>query len=149
MILVHNLVLFYFVTKYLYMHTISSYFLFWLKISTAIWKCKYMCDYKLNYINSWDYGWHHFDCKHYNGILLIDRLLCTCHCESREGLWLQGEASFETHSFRDAESQPVIPHNSKKNHEMSLKERDPTITRRGCPVDRTPSIAEAPPIGKI
>ena len=36
------------------------------------------------------------------------------HCESREGLWLQGEAAFETHSFRDAESQPVIQQKDKK-----------------------------------
>ena len=149
MILVHYLVWFCFVTKYLYMHTISSYFLLWLKISTAMWKCKYLCDYKLNYINSWHYGWHHFDCQHYNGIPLIDRLLCTCHYESREGLWLQREAAIETHSFRDAEPQPVIPHNSKKNHEMSLKKRDQTITRQGSPVDCRPSTADAPPIGKI
>ena len=27
------------------------------------------------------------------------------HCESGEGLWLQGEAALQTHSFRDAEPQ--------------------------------------------
>ena len=36
------------------------------------------------------------------------------HCESREGLWLQGEAAFETHSYRDAEPQSVIPLNEEK-----------------------------------
>ena len=41
-------------------------------------------------------------------------LVSAVHCESREGLWLQGEAAFETHSFRDAEAQPVIPQNDKK-----------------------------------
>ena len=29
--------------------------------------------------------------------------------EFREGLWLQGEAAFKMHSFRDAEPQSVIP----------------------------------------
>ena len=36
------------------------------------------------------------------------------HCESKEGLWLQGEAAFETHSFRDTEPQPVNPQNDEK-----------------------------------
>ena len=36
------------------------------------------------------------------------------HCESKEGLWLQGEAAFETHSFRDAEPQPMITQNDNK-----------------------------------
>ena len=36
------------------------------------------------------------------------------HCESGEGLWLQGEAAFQMHSFRDADPQPVIPQNLKK-----------------------------------
>ena len=35
------------------------------------------------------------------------------HYESGEGLWLQGEATLQTHSFRDADPQPVILHNSK------------------------------------
>ena len=37
------------------------------------------------------------------------------HCESGEVLWLQGEAELQTHSFRDAEPQPVIPPNANKN----------------------------------
>ena len=36
------------------------------------------------------------------------------HCESGEELWLQGEATLETHSFRDADPQPVVPQNEKK-----------------------------------
>ena len=66
---------------------------------------------------------------HYNGIHLksqffpknIDHIeksrmretptLLTDHCESWEGLWLQGEAASQTHSFRDAEPHPVIPLN--------------------------------------
>ena len=39
---------------------------------------------------------------------------CPDPCESKEGLWLQGEAAFETHSFRDAEPQPVIPQHDEK-----------------------------------
>ena len=33
------------------------------------------------------------------------------HCESGEGLWIEGEAALQTHSFRDAEPHPVIPLN--------------------------------------
>ena len=33
----------------------------------------------------------------------------TTHCESGEGLWLQGEAALQTHSFRDADPEPVNP----------------------------------------
>ena len=36
------------------------------------------------------------------------------HCESGEGIWLQGEAASEAHSFRDAEPHPVIPANANK-----------------------------------
>ena len=36
------------------------------------------------------------------------------HCDSGEELWLQREAAFKTHSFRDAEPQPVIFLNEKK-----------------------------------
>ena len=39
--------------------------------------------------------------------------LGTFHCESGEGLWLQGEAALQMHSFRDADPQPVFPQNSK------------------------------------
>ena len=42
---------------------------------------------------------------------------CDCeyawHCESGEGLWLQGEAALQKHSFKDADPQPVIPQNKK------------------------------------
>ena len=48
------------------------------------------------------------------------------HCESVEGLWLKGEATFATKSFRDTEQQPVIPLNEKKNHKMSPKQLDQT-----------------------
>ena len=34
------------------------------------------------------------------------------HCESGEGLWLQGEAVLQMHSFRDADPQPVIQQNN-------------------------------------
>ena len=46
--------------------------------------------------------------------------VCLCHhvkltsCESGVQLWLQGEAVLQTHSFRDAEPQQVIPTNTKK-----------------------------------
>ena len=36
---------------------------------------------------------------------------CTDHCESGEGLWLQGEAALQMHIFRDTDPQPVIPQN--------------------------------------
>ena len=37
------------------------------------------------------------------------------HCESRKGLWLPEEAASQPYSFRDAEPQPVISPNAKKN----------------------------------
>ena len=40
--------------------------------------------------------------------------------ESGEGLWLQEEAAFLMHSFRDAEPQQMIPPNAKKHYGMSL-----------------------------
>jgi hypothetical protein len=36
-------------------------------------------------------------------------------------LWLQEEAASQMHCFRDAEPQPVIPHDPKKNHGMQLR----------------------------
>ena len=30
-------------------------------------------------------------------------------CEAAEGLWLEGKAAFQTHSFRDPDSRPLIP----------------------------------------
>ena len=35
------------------------------------------------------------------------------HCESGKDLWLKGEAALETHSFRDAEPQQMIPQKEK------------------------------------
>jgi hypothetical protein len=49
----------------------------------------------------------------------------TSHCESGEGIWLQGEAASEAHSFRDAEPHPVIPANAKNNHEIFPKKLRP------------------------
>ena len=50
------------------------------------------------------------------------------HCESGEVLWLQGEAASQTHSFRDAEPQPVIPPNANKNHGKFPKKLRPGIS---------------------
>ena len=47
------------------------------------------------------------------------------NCESREGIWLQGEAASEAHSFRYAEPHPVIPANSKNNYEIFPKKLKP------------------------
>ena len=44
------------------------------------------------------------------------------HCESGEGLWLQGYAASQAHSFRDAEPHPVITPNAKNNHEIFTKQ---------------------------
>ena len=46
--------------------------------------------------------------------VIILKYLYRNHCESREGLWLQGEAAFEMHSFTDAEPQPVIQYHPAK-----------------------------------
>ena len=43
------------------------------------------------------------------------------HCESGEGIGLQGEAATEAHSFRDAEPHPVILANAKINYEIFSK----------------------------
>ena len=40
------------------------------------------------------------------------------HCEFGEGLWLQGEAALQTHSFRDADPQQVIPLKENKTIEF-------------------------------
>ena len=53
--------------------------------------------------------------------------LCTCYCESGEGLWLQAEAAIQTHSFGDADPQPVITPKAKKIHRMSPKQLIPSI----------------------
>ena len=50
---------------------------------------------------------------------------CAYHCEFGEGIWLQGEAASEAHSFRDAEPHPVIPENAKNNHEIFPKKLEP------------------------
>ena len=44
------------------------------------------------------------------------------HFYSGEALWLQEEAALQMHSFRDAEPQPVIPQDPKKNHGKPLKQ---------------------------
>ena len=41
----------------------------------------------------------------------------TDHCQSGEGLWLQGDAALQRHICRDAEPQPVIPQNKEKTVE--------------------------------
>ena len=40
---------------------------------------------------------------------------------------LQEETALQMHSFRDAEPQPVIPQDPKKNHGMPLKQLRPWI----------------------
>ena len=42
------------------------------------------------------------------------------HCESGEGLWLQGEVASQTHSSRDAEPHPVISLNKKKKKTWNI-----------------------------
>ena len=42
-------------------------------------------------------------------------------CESEDGIWLQGEAASEAHTFRDGEPNPVIPANAKNNYEIFPK----------------------------
>ena len=42
------------------------------------------------------------------------------HCESGEVLWLKRKAALQTHCFREAEPQSVIPLGGTKNHGMSL-----------------------------
>ena len=51
--------------------------------------------------------------------------VCQSHCESGEGIWLQGEAASEAHSIRDAEPHPVIPANEKNNSEIFPKKLRP------------------------
>ena len=41
--------------------------------------------------------------------------------------WLQDEAALQTHSFIDADPQPVTPPNEKKSHGMSPKLLTPCI----------------------
>ena len=49
------------------------------------------------------------------------------HCDSGEVIWLQGEAALQTHSFRDADPQPVVLQNAKKFHGMSPKHFRPGL----------------------
>ena len=42
-------------------------------------------------------------------MLLSSFLMTNTHCEAGEGYWLQGEAAMQAHSFKDADTQPVIP----------------------------------------
>ena len=50
------------------------------------------------------------------------------HCESGEGLWIQGKAALQTHSFRDAEPHQVIPQNAKKNYGTFPMQLTPDIS---------------------
>ena len=52
------------------------------------------------------------------------------HRECGEGLWLQWKAALQTHNFRDADPQHVIPSNAKNNHGMSLKHHGPGMQIR-------------------
>ena len=54
---------------------------------------------------------------------------CHCHCESWEGLFLQGEAALQKHSFREAEPQPVFRQNAKKNYEMTPMQLRPDTNK--------------------
>ena len=49
------------------------------------------------------------------------------HCESGEGLCLQGQAASQTHNFTDTEPHAVIPPKSKKNHGFFPKQLRPDI----------------------
>ena len=56
----------------------------------------------------------------------IDSISST-NTESEEGLCLQGEEAFQTHSFTDADPQPVIAQNRKKISEYPLCSRDQAL----------------------
>ena len=57
------------------------------------------------------------------------QLICLyCSLWVWEGLWLQGEAASQTHSFRDAEPHQVIPPNAMKNHGIFLKHLRPDLS---------------------
>ena len=47
------------------------------------------------------------------------------YTESVEGIWLQGEAVSQAHSFRDAEPHPVIPANAKNSYQIFPKQLRP------------------------
>ena len=57
------------------------------------------------------------------------------HFESGEGIWLQGEAASEAHSFRDAEPHPVIPANAKNKYEIFPKKLRPCNNTNLSPTD--------------
>ena len=48
------------------------------------------------------------------------KTLCTARCEVREQLWVQGEAVFQLHNFRNKEPQPVIKTRKKQTINNSL-----------------------------
>ena len=52
-------------------------------------------------------------------------LHCITHCESGEGILLQGEAASEAHSFRDTQPHPVIPENAKNHDKIFPKKLRP------------------------
>ena len=61
-------------------------------------------------------------------LLLKDTKVTTGHGEFEKGLWLQGKAASQTHSFRDAEPRPVIPQNAKKNYGIFPLQLRPSIS---------------------
>ena len=55
--------------------------------------------------------------------------------KARERLWLQGKAASKTHSFKDAELQPVIQPKAKKNHEIFSNQLRPGISTSLSTID--------------
>ena len=41
---------------------------------------------------------------------------CSHHCEAEEKVWFHREVAFQTHSFREAEAQPLIKKIAKANN---------------------------------
>ena len=60
-------------------------------------------------------------------ILLICKVMFPGSLHLLEWLRLQGQAALQTHSFRDAEPQRVIPPNAKNHHGVSPKRPGPGI----------------------
>ena len=65
---------------------------------------------------------------YFPGHPLMSLVRLTIHCESGEGLWLQGLAASQVHSFRDAEPHPVIQQNVKKNYAIIQMQLRPGIS---------------------
>ena len=66
----------------------------------------------------YDIGWLKVE---HGANTLYSRVDWTGHCESGEGLWLQGEAAIQMHIFGDADPQSVIPKNQKKSMQYPTK----------------------------